>query len=171
MKHEIDPDRAKPTGNGYFTEDPSSREAGCDPDVERCAPDDYDADEADDRNVPGTQDDLPYSTGEQLPDPADEHIVLSDAPVRTATRKKEKGESEVVGAADEADLWRRQKHLIQEDEDDGIKLEGFTDDEAAQVLEAIGEDAADPLQGSPNGVSATGSPFEPEHGGFPERSE
>jgi len=69
----------------------------------------------------------------------------------------------------EKGLWLKQKALIQEDEDDGVKLGGFSEDQASRVLDAMGDDVAESLPDAPNGISATGSPDEPDHGGFPER--
>lgn len=67
------------------------------------------------------------------------------------------------------ELWGAQLPLIEEDEDDGLKLPGFSEESVPAILDAMGDDAAEPLQDAPNGTSATGSPFEPDHGGFPER--
>lgn len=71
--------------------------------------------------------------------------------------------------AGEKGLWSKQRALIQEDEDDGLKLEGFADEQARRVLDAMGDDVAEILPDSPNGTSATGSLDEPDHGGFPNR--
>lgn len=168
----IDPNDAKPTGDGYYDDShDGDTEAGCDDDNDRCAPSDYDPDPYADKNVPGTPDDLPTTLGEERPDPNDEHIIPADAPVYAKAGKPKGDDTSPLGAEDEADLWRKQKHLIQEDDKEGLKLDGFSDDEAKDVLDALGDDAAEAYQDSPNGVSATGMPFEPEHGGFPERSE
>lgn len=171
-KHEIDPDRAESTGEGYFNEDKGARTAGCDDDEDRCAVDDYDADPHADKDVPGTADDVPYSLGEQLPDPADQHIIPDETPTHVVPKPRPGSYQEPPeGARDESELWRRQKPLIEEDEDDGYKLEGFEQEEIPGVLDALGEDAAEVLPDAPEGVSSTGAGSEPEHGGFPERDE
>lgn len=67
------------------------------------------------------------------------------------------------------ELWGAQQLLLEEDTDDGLKLAGFSEEKIPAIMDAMGDDAAEPLHDSPNGTSATGSPFEPDHGGFPER--
>lgn len=110
----------------------------------------------------------PYTLGEEKPEPADAHLMDVDAPVSRGVAAKERGETE-LGAADERELWAKQKPLIEEDADDGLKLEGFPEDRIPAILDAMGDDAAEDLPGSPNGTSATGSIGGPDHGGFPER--
>lgn len=73
------------------------------------------------------------------------------------------------GQDSDPELWGRQSALIEEDEDDGLKLAGFPEDEIPSILDAMGDDAAEILPDSPNGTSATGAISEPDHGGFPER--
>ena len=98
------------------------------------------------RQVPGTIDDVPYSVGEDRPGykPPLEPLASGD---------------------EETDLWQEQQQLIDEDRETSVHLEGFTEEEAERVMESSGDDAQPQSQGH----SATGSPFEPEHGGFPER--
>ncbi|MBI5231440.1 MAG: hypothetical protein HY876_04660 [Coriobacteriales bacterium] len=171
-RDEIDPNHLERTEQGYFEQDHDVRDVGCEEDLDRCAPDDYENDPVSDEHVPGTQDDLPTTYGEQLPEPADQHIVPADAPVYQAPRRTPAGDDTgALGDEDEADLWRKQKHLIEEDEDDGLKLPLFSDEEAERVLDAIGEDAGEANPDAPDGTSATGTGSEPEHGGFPEREE
>lgn len=74
-----------------------------------------------------------------------------------------------MGQDSDPELWSKQLPLIEEDEDDGIKLDGFREDLIPAIMDAMGDDAADLLQDSPGGTSATGSTTEPDHGGFPER--
>lgn len=74
-----------------------------------------------------------------------------------------------LGENRDPDLWGEQIPLIQEDEDDGLKLRGFPEEDIPRILEAMGDDSADAWQESPNGDSATGDATTPEHGGFPER--
>jgi hypothetical protein len=69
----------------------------------------------------------------------------------------------------EPDLWGKQSALIEEDEDDSLKLEGFAEEEIPSILEAMGDDGSEVLPDSPGGTSATGADGEPEFGGFPQR--
>ena len=172
MHREFEDERLRREDTGYLVQDNTGTEEGCDPDVERCAPDEYSEDPHGADDVPGTPDDLPYSHGEQLPDPADEELSVSGETTKRAERRRPAPDQEPpIGAHDEAELWRHQKPLIDEDEDDGLKLEGFEEDEIPDILEAMGDDAAEALPDSPGGTSATGSVGGPEHGGFPERGE
>jgi len=84
-------------------------------------------------------------------------------------RPDDEGRDFDFGQDADPELWGKQRPLIEEDEDDGLKLEGFSEDEIPRILAAMGDDAADPLHDNPGGVSATGSVYEPDHGGFPER--
>jgi hypothetical protein len=112
--------------------------------VDAMSPDDYTNDpDLMSSRVPGTVDDIPASL---------------------------EADTDSLGATDEAELWNHQKALIEEDEG-GLKLEGFPPEEIPDILEAMGDDAADPLADSPNGTSATGLWSGPEHGGFPDRGE
>jgi hypothetical protein len=109
------------------------------------SPDDYTSDPSLDRSgVPGTEDDVPASLGEDPP---------------------------AVGGPQESELWRRQKALIEEDEKEGLKLAGFPDEDIPLILDAMGDDAVDALADAPNGTSATGLWGTPDHGGFPPRSD
>lgn len=76
-----------------------------------------------------------------------------------------------LGEARDPELWSKQVPLIEEDVDDGLKLDDFSDEDIPRIIDAMGDETADQLPESPNGVSATGSasPLTPEHGGFPER--
>lgn len=171
-RHEIDPNEAQDTERGFVTEDLGERRVDCDEDTDRCAPDESDPDLYTTRNIPGTVDDIPVSLGEQIPHAPEEHVVPADAPVHTSVRQGGGGQdAEPLGQDDEAALWRAQKPLIDEDEQGGYKLEGFDESAIPEILEAMGDDAAEPLAEYPNGVSATGSTNTPDHGGFPEREE
>lgn len=68
-----------------------------------------------------------------------------------------------LGVPDERDMWAAQRPLISEDRRTSLHLEGFSDEQANDVMEAVGEDAAEEAQGG----SATGSDVFPAHGGFP----
>jgi hypothetical protein len=109
------------------------------------SPDDYTSD-PDPRSsgVPGTADDVANGYGE---------------------------EAQSLGGLPQGELWRRQKPLIEEDEKEGLKLGGFPDEVIPEILEAMGDDAGDPLDDAPNGTSATGLWGTPDHGGFPPRSD
>lgn len=123
------------------------------------SPDDYTSDPTTDADgVPGTVDDLPNDYGQQVPD-ADE-----SGAARTS-------DSDAAEDGDESALWQRQRALIEEDEKEGLRLDGFEPEEIPEILDAMGDDAAEPLGDSPNGTSATGLWGTPEHGGFPERTD
>jgi hypothetical protein len=70
-----------------------------------------------------------------------------------------------LGALDEKELWDAQKPLISEDRVTSIHLEGYSDEQANEIVEVLGEDASEEAQGG----SATGSDDFTAHGGFPER--
>ncbi len=60
---------------GVFSADhDAGRDVGCDPEEDRCAPDEETYDPADRHHLPGTQDDVPMSMGEDEPHPADIQI-------------------------------------------------------------------------------------------------
>lgn len=86
-----------------------------------------------------------------------------------ASRPDDEGRDIDLGEDLDPELWGVQRVLIEEDTTAGIKLEGFDEDAIPRILDAMGDDAADPLQDYPGGTSATGSVSEPDHGGFPER--
>lgn len=94
--------------------------------------------------VPGTVDDVPTDIGE---------------------------DAAMLGSDESAELWLHQKALIEEDEENALRLEGFPAEEIPEILDAMGDDADDPLPDNPNGTSATGIWGSPDHGGFPERGE
>jgi hypothetical protein len=139
----LDEDRLRKNEGVYSAEHDEGREVGCDPEEDRCAPDDEAYGPAD-RVTPGTPDDLPYSLGEATPE-----------------------------RPGQGDLWGNQQALIEEDEQNAYNLQGIPEDEIDDVMNAIGDDAAEANPELPEGTSATGtgSPLEPAHGGFPEREE
>ena len=98
-------------------------------------------------------DDEPDSEGVHLPGTVD------DLPYSLAEDGSEP--ADLLGTA--------AKHLVEEDEHEGVRLEGEEAEAADRVLEALGDDAADAIPHSPEGVSATGEPGLTEHGGFPNR--
>jgi hypothetical protein len=157
--------------SGVFVE-PDGRQIACDPEAEACAPDDYVNDpEVREIGVPGTVDDTQLTFGIEVTAPSDEHLVLDGATKPAGASHEKSDAAEDVGQADESELWGEQKVLLDEDEVAGLKLRGFPEEEIPDILEAMGDDAAEPLQDFPNGTSATGDWSAPEHGGFPERED
>lgn len=132
------------------------------------APDDFVEEPWEPGGEPGTIDDIPYTMGVETPAPTDQLLTVT-GPTRVAGSPAKDETETVLGAPDERRLWEQQRQLIQEDVDDGLKLEGFSEDAIPGILDAMGDDAAETLSEYPNGTSATGSVNEPEHGGFPER--
>jgi hypothetical protein len=157
--------------SGVFIE-PDAHEVTCEPDAEPCAPDDYVNDPAAPENgIPGTVDDVPLTFGVEAPSASDNHLVLEGATKSSGKSEESEKAAEEIGKTDEGELWGQQVALVEEDEIGGLNLNGFPDEEIPEILDAMGDDAADPLQDFPNGVSATGEWSAPEHGGFPERED
>lgn len=156
--------------SGVFVES-DAREVGCGPEGEPCPPDDF----ADDpytshsEAVPGTVDDIPLTFGVQLPKANDNHLVPDAKSHQAGPSAPAEEHEHEQGSADARELWRQQKALVEEDEASGLDLSAFPEADAADILGAMGDDAADALPDAPGGVSATGEGGEPEHGGFPER--
>jgi hypothetical protein len=151
---------------------PDAREVSCDPDTEACAQDDYVGDpEARETGIPGTADDVPLDFGLESPPAADQHVVLEGATRVAGESAETKDQAEDQGATDEAELWSQQRALLEEDTDGGLKLAGFPEEAVPEILEAMGDDAADALPDFPSGTSATGEWTAPDHGGFPERKD
>jgi len=115
--------------------------------------------------IPGTVDDTPLTYGVEVPPAADVHVV-DEGPTQVSATCPEPGPP-----GEEAELWGEQTALVEEDEAGGLKLAGFPEEEIPEILEAMGDDAADAVQDFPDGTSATGNWAAPEHGGFPERNE
>jgi len=99
------------------------------------------------------QDDEPYSEGHHLPGTAD------DLPVSMAEDGSEP--ADLIGQA--------AKHLIEEDEREGLRLDPAQAQDAQEIMDALADDAAEAIPHSPGGVSATGDASVEEHGGFPPR--
>lgn len=152
--------------------EPDAHEVSCDPDAEACAQDDYVGDpEARELGIPGTADDVPLDFGLENPSAADQHVVLEGETRVGGESAEAKDLAEDQGAADEAELWSEQSALLEEDAESGLKLASFPEAEVPEILEAMGDDAADALPDFPNGTSATGDWTAPDHGGFPERED
>ena len=97
------------------------------------------------------EDDEPYSEGHHVPGTAD------DRPYSLAEDGSEP--TDLLGQAE--------RHLIEEDELEGIRLDPSQAEDAPRILDALGDDSADALPHSPDGVSATGDASLEDHGGFP----
>lgn len=143
---------------GVLAEPGSGRLVGSDPMADAFAPDDYSADPYSASHVgPGTVDDLPLDYGQELPDPADQHLIPDHSPLRKGVTRECDVAREDSGMADEEELWAAQRALVEEDDHSGLRLEGLDDSRVGAVLDAMGDDAAEPLPDAPEGKSATGS--------------
>lgn len=157
--------------SGAFIE-PDAREVSCGQREEQCAPDDYANDpESGQAGIPGTVDDVPLDFGIEIPVPAEQYMVLEGTTRIQPEPVSADSAGEDDSVADERELWLAQAGLVEEDELEGLSLETFSEDEIAEIIEAVGDDAADPLPDSPDGTSATGDWAAPDHGGFPDRRE
>ena len=122
------------------------------------APDDYSSDPESASHVgPGTIDDLPLDYGQEMPDPADQHLIPNHARLRRGECREDEIAREDAGIADEDELWSAQRALVEEDERSGLRLEGLGEDRVQAVLDAMGDDASEALPDAPEGKSATGS--------------
>jgi hypothetical protein len=144
---------------------------GCEEDEEPCAPDDTVEDPINDLGVPGTPDDLPYDFGVEVPPAADQQLELiedlprGDEDVDLAIADEDvgrtgapaDGDGPPLGRPEERELWNKQRALIEEDEEDGRRLDGIPESDIPDLEHAMGDDAADPLPDAPGGTSATGS--------------
>jgi len=104
---------------------------------------------------------------EREPVERDQGVLIEGS--KHADRPDDEGRDIDMGQDGNPELWSKQLPLIEEDEDDGLKLAGFREERIPAILDAMGDDAADVLQDAPDGTSATGSIGGPDHGGFPER--
>jgi len=157
---------------GVFVE-PEHTEVDCNAEPNACAPDDYPDDPYSIDNRPGTPDDVGYSLGLQSRD-ANDLSVVDEGRVHEHGRRAPDTERDLeAGTLDEKDLWDRQKPLITEDEDDGIKVPlGMNEEDAERVMSAMGDDSGDATPEGIEGNSATGEPTSvPDHGGFPEQDD
>ncbi len=104
---------------GVFAPRTGGRDAGCDEDEGACARDDVLEDPVNDEHVPGTVDDLPYDYGTAEPAPTDQRLgTIESGPVVGMgdvgrTGYEEDVQEPPLGAADERDLWSRQKGLFE----------------------------------------------------------
>lgn len=136
-----------------------------------CPGDDYPEDPDKTQEFPGTVDDIGYTYGVELPNPADDDISVMAKSRRSGKPAPDEERETEIGKRDEHELWAAQRQLIEEDERTGVNVEDFPEDRVQEIAEAMGDDAAEPLTESPNGTSATGEWSTPDHGGFPEREE
>ncbi len=122
------------------------------------APDDYTADPESSSHIgPGTVDDLPLDYGQEMSEPADQHLIPDHAKLRRGECREDEIAREDLGLADEDELWSAQQGLLGEDAHSGLRLEGLAETRVDAVLDAMGDDAAETLPDSPEGTSATGS--------------
>lgn len=136
----------------------AGRSLGGEPSDDAVAPDDYSADPRSSSHVgPGTVDDVPLDYGQELFDPADQHLIPNHAPLRRGECREDEIAREDAGLADQDELWDVQRALVEEDEASGLRLAGVSDDEVGPVLDAMGDEVADSLPDAPGGKSATGS--------------
>jgi hypothetical protein len=156
--------------SGVFVEN-DAHEVACSPDEEPCAPDDY-SDDPETRMpaIPGTVDDLPYGFGLENRPPADEHLELEGATKPSGETRDLVETGEDTGGVDERELADEAAPLASEDTS-AVHLEDFEEGDIPEIMEAMGDDAAESLGDNPDGTSATGDWSMPEHGGFPDRNE
>lgn len=156
---------------GVFVE-PQHTQVDCNSPDADCATDEYPEDPYAIDNRSGTIDDTTYSMGVELPNAADLHLVPEGGVHQAGRAAPDEEPERDLGELEERDLWRRQRPLIQEDEGDGVKVPGATDEQAQRVLDAMGDESSDNTPDMTQGISATGEPTTaPDHGGFPEREE
>ncbi len=115
-----------------------------------------------------TNDDFPHEPVPAADDLERVEGAYAQKPIRSH-RPDDDGRDFDLGEDRDPELWGAQRRLIEEDVGEGVRLEGFDEEHIPSILEALGDDAADPLQDFPGGTSATGSVSTPDHGGFPER--
>ncbi len=126
------------------------------------APDDVLEDLVADDGVPGTPDDLPYDYGVEVSQPADQMMLTVDeGPVgfgaMGVTGSDEDADEPPLGMPEEHELWRRQKALIEESDEEAGVDDGLEGDDVARLEAAVGEDAGEVLPETSGGGSATGS--------------
>lgn len=157
---------------GVFVE-PERSQVDCNQEEAACAPDDYPEDPYAIDNRPGTVDDVGYSYGLQTTDAND----ISFGPEGKAVERGEPAPATErdleLGQLEADDLWQRQEDLIEEDEDDGIKIPlGMNEEDGERIMGAMGDDSGDESAEGIAGNSATGeATTNPPHGGFPERDD
>lgn len=122
---------------------------------------------AEEASAVAVDDDVPREPVREV-DPVERNRGVFVAGSGPASPPDDEGRDIDLGEDLDPELWGVQRALIEEDTAAGIRLEGFNEDAIPRILDAMGDDAADPLQDFPGGKSATGSVSEPDHGGFPE---
>ena len=126
------------------------------------AADDYIEDPGTGDGVPGTVDDLPYDFGLENAAAADQLLESSGRGRGIGssvgyTGADDDAEPPPLGGPEERELWKKQRGLLQESEDEGARYAGLSDELVARLDSASGEDAADVLPDAPEGKSATGN--------------
>jgi len=140
-----------------------SRSNGREIDAEEArAADDYVEDPGTGDAVPGTVDDLPYDQGVETARAADTLLTSSGRGRGAAgslgrTGADDDREPPELGRPEERELWSKQRGLLDESGDEAARYAGLSDEQAARLDAASGEDAADALPDAPEGKSATGN--------------
>lgn len=155
---------------GVIRADGAGTDVGCEPAEAGCTSPEMGEETSDDDPVGGTPDDLPYTLGEETPDALDERMpnirpVHLDQVLHPPRSVSEDDEDPDADSGEERDLWDRMSTLSEQDEGIGSDLEGVSEEQAARIMNAMGDDAAEVLPQAPEGVSATGAgsePFRPE---------
>ncbi len=129
---------------GLFVQVTDNEPEACEEADDGCPTDDDPGSEA--IHPPGTVDDVPYSLGQQEPEPADFHVGSSAQDASGGPVSGEPGE-----------MMAAEQGLISIDEEAGYNVQGFSANERTEIAEALGDDAAEPLPDNPGGTSATGS--------------
>jgi hypothetical protein len=136
-------------------------EVGCQDDL--CAPDELVEDPLNDDGVPGTPDDLPYDYGVEVPNATDQQVLSPEhrhagfGGLGATGAPADPSQEPPLGAADERDLWNRQRGLIQESGDEAARWGALSEESLPRVEDAVGDDAGEVLPDAPEGESATGS--------------
>jgi hypothetical protein len=146
---------------GVFVPVNGGHEVGCD--ETSCAVDDLVEDPLNDDGIPGTPDDLPYDYGVELPDAADQQVLSAEhrhsgyGNMGSTGAPDDDTTESPLGSVDERELWRHQRGLISESDDEAARWEGLAESDLPRVADAIGDDAAEVLPDAPGGSSATGA--------------
>lgn len=150
---------------GVFVE-PQRMQVDCNSEPGSCAPDDYPEDPYGIDNRPGTPDDAGYSFGLTTRDAADRHVIAEGGSRPRGPAGPDVDSDSELGQADEDELWRQMKRLVDEDEVSGLRLpEGVSEEHARRIADSTYEQGEDTVGGSATGEADA----DLEHGGFPTR--
>lgn len=145
-------------GGVFVSRKAGSRDVGPDePEI----PNDYPEDPASEEHVPGTVDDANYDYGIQLPKATDQLLTSSGQTSAAATGVGRTGADDdrdpsELGREDQRELWRNQRALNEESEEDSVPWDDVGEELAERFQETTGEDAAEVNPEAPEGGSATG---------------